>query len=59
LALYINNPFVLYTILALFSGFIPLVEEMLKPLAVWFLVSWRLSPSEGFTAGLISGLAFP
>jgi hypothetical protein len=55
---YINQPLVFYTTLAIFSGFIPLVEETLKPLALWFLIKRRLSPTEGFTAGLISGLAF-
>jgi len=55
---YLSQPFVFYTVLSIFSGFIPLVEESLKPMALWFLINRRLSPVEGFTAGLISGLAF-
>ena len=36
----------------------PLVEELLKPLAVWLLVRRPLKPFEGYTLGLISGGAF-
>jgi RsiW-degrading membrane proteinase PrsW (M82 family) len=39
------------------GGLIPLVEELLKPLALW-LLSPRLTPAEGFVAGLICGAAF-
>lgn len=37
---------------------IPLVEELLKPLALWFFIKHEWSPSEGFTAGLICGASF-
>ncbi|HEY60021.1 MAG TPA: PrsW family intramembrane metalloprotease [Anaerolineae bacterium] len=36
----------------------PLVEEFLKPLAMWALARRNLSPSEGFVLGLLSGAAF-
>jgi hypothetical protein len=58
MASYINQPLVFFTALSIFSGFIPLVEEMIKPLALWMLIKRHMSPMEGFTAGLISGLAF-
>ncbi|KAF0111287.1 MAG: hypothetical protein FD147_1038 [Chloroflexi bacterium] len=37
---------------------IPLVEELFKPLALWFFMKRNWSPAEGFTAGLLSGAAF-
>lgn len=37
---------------------IPLVEELFKPLALWFFIKHEWSPSEGFTAGLICGASF-
>ena len=37
---------------------IPMVEELLKPLALWFFIKQDWSPSEGFSAGLICGASF-
>ena len=37
---------------------VPLIEELLKPLALWFFIKRDWSPSEGFTAGLLCGAAF-
>lgn len=37
---------------------VPLIEETLKPLGAWALVGRRLSPTEGFTAGLICGAGY-
>jgi hypothetical protein len=42
----------------LFCLFIPLTEELFKPLGVWFLAGKRLTPAQGFTAGLICGAVF-
>lgn len=41
-----------------FSILVPLVEEMFKPLAVWFLAGRKLTPSEGFAAGVLCGATF-
>ena len=38
--------------------FIPLIEEFLKPMGLWFLSRHDLTPAEGFTAGLVCGAAF-
>jgi hypothetical protein len=56
---YLARPGVLFALLAVVAGFAPLIEELLKPLAVW-LVALRhpLTPGEGFTAGVISGAGF-
>ena len=37
---------------------VPLIEELLKPLMVWFLAGRKLTPSEGFSTGLICGAGF-
>jgi len=37
---------------------IPLVEEILKPLALWFFIKKQWTPAEGFTAGLACGASF-
>lgn len=54
---YLQKPAVIFAVLAVGGGLIPLVEELLKPLALW-LLSPRLTPAEGFVAGLICGAAF-
>ncbi len=37
---------------------IPLIEELLKPLALWFFVRRQWTPAQGFVTGMISGAAF-
>jgi hypothetical protein len=37
---------------------IPFLEEVFKPLALWFFIKHEWLPSEGFTAGLICGASF-
>ncbi len=55
---YLRNPLVIFGGLAIVAGLIPLIEELLKPLAVWFLVGSQLTPAEGFVAGALCGGAF-
>ena len=58
LAPYLANPLVLVAILAFVAGIGPLIEEAMKPLAVW-LVGKRLhSPAEGFALGALCGAGF-
>jgi len=47
-----------FAALGMLSGLVPLVEELTKPLALWLLAGKRLTPAEGFTAGLIAGGGF-
>lgn len=54
----LENPLAIYAVLAVLAGLVPLVEELFKPLAVWFLAGRSLSPAEGFVAGAISGGGF-
>lgn len=55
---YLNQPLVLAGGLALTAGIIPIMEELLKPLALWFFAGRPLSPREGFIGGLICGASF-
>ena len=38
--------------------YIPVIEEMFKPLAVWMFAGRKITPSEGFILGMVSGAAF-
>jgi len=53
-----QDPAVIAAILVAFSLVIPLIEEFLKPLALWFFVKRQWSPAEGFIAGMVCGAAF-
>lgn len=55
---FLQNPIAVFAILAVLSGLVPLIEELLKPLAMWFIAGHRLSPAEGFVAGALCGGAF-
>lgn len=54
----LQRPDVITAAFLAISLVIPMVEEALKPLAVWFLVKREFSPAEGFSAGLICGASF-
>ena len=55
---FIKQPFVIAILLGLVAGVVPVLEELVKPLGVWFLALRRPTPSEGFVGGLLSGSAF-
>ena len=55
---YLMRPVVIFGALAVLSGIIPLIEEILKPLALWGLAGRDLTDQEGFVAGLLSGAGF-
>jgi len=54
----LQQPTIIFGSLVVVSGVIPLIEEMFKPLAVWLLAGDRLTPSQGFVAGMLSGACF-
>jgi len=54
---FLQSPLVIYGILALTSGLVPILEELLKPLALWTLPH-KLTPALGFDAGILSGAGF-
>jgi hypothetical protein len=53
----VQQPAVIFSALALTSGLFPVIEELIKPLPLWFLAG-KLTPEEGFRLGLISGAIF-
>ncbi len=53
-----RNPVIASALFLLIGIFSPLVEELIKPMALWFLLNRPLKESEGFSLGLISGGAF-
>lgn len=55
---YITQPWALGLILLYASVLAPLTEELVKPLAVWFLGRSLRSPAEGFGLGALGGAGF-
>jgi len=58
IAPFMRNPWVIFGIISLTAGVVPLIEELIKPLAVWLLAGRRPSPAEGFVAGVLCGAGF-
>jgi hypothetical protein len=54
----IANPLVITAIFLTMGMLMPLLEELLKPLALWPLRKRLLTPAEGFSAGLVAGAGF-
>jgi hypothetical protein len=55
---FLTNPGILFIAFAFFSVLIPLIEETLKPIGVWFLARQRITPAQGFGYGILSGAGF-
>ena len=55
---YIANPAVIATLLGYIAFLVPMIEELLKPLAVWIFAKKIESPAQGFAMGMLSGGAF-
>jgi hypothetical protein len=54
----LTQPWVFLLLLAFTAGLGPLIEEAVKPLAVWLLGRRLRSPAEGFALGALSGAGF-
>ncbi len=52
------NPVIIFLGFATISVLVPIIEESLKPLGVWFLSGSKITPAQGFGFGVISGAAF-
>ncbi|MFZ6019115.1 MAG: PrsW family glutamic-type intramembrane protease [Chloroflexota bacterium] len=52
------NPVIVALLISLVAGVTPLLEELLKPLALWLYAGDRLSPAQGFVGGALCGAAF-
>lgn len=55
---YLLNPSVIFWAVAIFGGIVPIIEEILKPLALWSLAGRNISPQEGWVGGLLCGAGF-
>ncbi|MBA4420319.1 MAG: hypothetical protein C0391_04155 [Anaerolinea sp.] len=55
---YASRPGVIVALLFGFSILIPLIEEAIKPIGLWFLARRKLTPAQGFLGGVISGAGF-
>lgn len=58
LAPYITNPYLIGTGIGYIAVIVPLIEELLKPLAIWLFARKIDSPSQGFALGVLSGAGF-
>lgn len=55
---YMVNPGVVAVSVVYFAMIVPLLEELLKPLGVWFFARNLGSPAQGFALGALSGCAY-
>jgi hypothetical protein len=58
LAPYLVNPLVILLAFVVMSGLVPLIEELVKPVAVWLLAGRLRTPAQGFALGALSGAGF-
>lgn len=54
----ISRPIFLNGSILVVAVLVPLIEELFKPMAIWFLAGKHLTPSQGFVGGLIGGACF-
>jgi hypothetical protein len=52
------QPWIIYAGLVGGAVLVPLIEELFKPIGVWFLLGCDLTPTQGFVAGLLSGAGY-
>jgi len=55
---YLTSPIVITAALGYIAVIVPLIEETLKPLAVWIFASRIETPAQGFVLGMVSGASF-
>ena len=55
---FLLNPGVLVLVFVFISVLVPMLEEALKPLGVWFLYGQKITPAQGFGYGILSGAGF-
>jgi hypothetical protein len=55
---YLLSPGVLFLGLAFVSVLVPLIEETIKPIGVWFMAGNKITPAMGFGFGVLSGAGF-
>jgi hypothetical protein len=55
---YLMNPVIIVVIFLVMAVITPMIEEAIKPIAVWLLASKLQNPAEGFALGVVSGAGF-
>ena len=55
---YLRNPILILSVTGFLAVIVPVIEETLKPIGVWFLAGRNLTEAEGFVAGAISGAGY-
>jgi hypothetical protein len=55
---YLRDPLVIFSSFAFGAVIVPVIEEALKPLGVWFLAGSNIQAREGFTAGILCGAGY-
>jgi hypothetical protein len=55
---YLTSPFIIFLTFAYIALAVPLIEEAFKPLGVWLLIGRKLTPAEGYVAGVLCGAGF-
>ena len=58
LAPIINQPWAIFSAILFVALIVPLIEEAIKPIGVWLLVGFNLTPAAGFAAGALSGAGY-
>lgn len=54
----VSLPLLIGGAMFLIAGILPVIEELFKTIGVWMLSGRKLTPQEGWTAGLMSGAGF-
>jgi hypothetical protein len=54
----LNQPGLYAVVVLVFCLLVPMIEEGFKPLGVWLIAGKKLTPTQGFAAGLLSGATF-
>ena len=55
---FLLNPGILFIVFSFVSVIVPIIEEALKPIGVWFLAGKNLNPAQGFAFGVLCGAGF-
>lgn len=55
---FLSDPFIFFIILASLGFFVPVVEELLKPLGVYLLLGRKLTAAQGFALGALGGAGY-
>jgi hypothetical protein len=55
---YLLQPWTIFIVLGMLSVFVPIVEELLKPIGVWTRSKRIVTPTDGFAFGVISGAGY-